>query len=127
MHVKSVASGQRCLSEQKLIKCCLHSTLTIEQFCHSVNQNDDVWLTVIASGIAHPRIAAVSAGISVDLPTLRDVFPSRRNCSVTYAEYHAIVDDTFSFLTCITITWGLRSLQNTGNKANLLLPFGTKS
>ena len=39
---------------------------------------------------------------------------------------HAIVDDTFSFLTqsCITNTWDLGSLQNMENEANLLLPLG---
>jgi len=42
---------------------------------------------------------------------------------------HATVDDIFSFLTYrpITITWGLGSLQNMENEANLLLLLGTKS
>ena len=38
---------------------------------------------------------------------------------------HAIVDDTFQFVDrCIANTWGLGSLQNTENEANLLLPLG---
>ena len=42
---------------------------------------------------------------------------------------HAIVDVIFSILTCrpITDAWGLESLQNTANEANLLLPLGTES
>jgi len=40
---------------------------------------------------------------------------------------HAIMDDTFNFLPCITITWSLGSLQSTENEANLLLPLDTKS
>ena len=43
--------------------------------------------------------------------------------SLTFTlHFHAIVNDTFSLLTCITITWGLGSLQNTESEANLVHP-----